>query len=105
MLDWFAARWNDFVDFSYSLLLSAFVMLKDFFYWVMEQLLSFGLILLDTVGSLMSGLDVAQYMKFLPPETIHVISIIGLGEAMGMIITCLTVRFFLQIIPFVRWGS
>ena len=105
MLDWFAARWNDFIDFFYSLLLSLFDILKDLFYWVLEQLLSFGAIILDGVGSLMTGLNVSQYMTFLPSETIHIISIVGLGEAMGMIVTCLTVRFFLQLIPFVRWGS
>ncbi|NQY65699.1 MAG: DUF2523 domain-containing protein [Alteromonadaceae bacterium] len=105
MLDWFAARWNDLVDLLYSLLLSLFDILKDLFYWILEQLLSFGAIILGGVGSLMTGLNVSQYMTFLPSETIHIISIIGLGEAMGMIVTCLTVRFFLQLIPFVRWGS
>ena len=105
MLDWFAARWNDLVDFLYSLLLSLLDMLKDLFYWIMEQLLSFGALILSGIGSLMSGLNISQYMGFLPPETIHIISIIGLGEAMGMIVTCLMVRFFLQLIPFVRWGS
>ena len=105
MLDWFAARWNDLIDLLYSLLLSLFDILKDLFYWIMEQLLSFGAIILDGVGSLMTGLNVSQYMTFLPSETIYIISIIGLGEAMGMIVTCLTVRFFLQLIPFVRWGS
>ena len=105
MLNWFANRWNDFVDFMWRLMLSLFDMLKDFFYWIMEQLFEVGIIIIDSVGSLMNGLNVAQYISALPTTTAHMMSQIGIGEAMGMIITCLSVRFILQMIPFVRWGS
>jgi len=105
MLDWFANRWNDFIDFMWKLMLSLFDMLKDFFIWIMESLMDVALLMLDGVGAMMSGLDVAQYMSFLPPETISTLSQIGLSQAMGMIITCISIRFILQMIPFVRWGS
>ncbi len=105
MLDWFANRWNDLIDFMWRLVLSLYDLLKDFFIWMFDSLLDVGVALLSTVGSLMSGLDIAQYMSFLPPETSHMLSQTGLSQSMGMIVTCLSVRFIIQMIPFVRWGS
>lgn len=105
MLDWLASRFNDFVDFMWRLVLSLFDMFKDLFYFIIESLLDVGVVMLQGVGSLMNGLDVAQYMTALPPETTNMLSQVGLSQAMGMIVTCLTVRFILQMIPFVRWGS
>lgn len=105
MLDWFAERWNAFVDFTWKIILSLFDLLKDFFIWIMEQLMDVAILMLDGVGSLMSGLDIAQYMSFLPAETVSILGQIGLSQAMGMIVTSISVRFILQTIPFVRWGS
>ncbi|MDX2367539.1 MAG: DUF2523 family protein [Colwellia sp.] len=105
MLDWLASRFNDIIDFFWRLVLSIFDMLKDLFYFIIESLLSVGVVMLDGIGLLMNGLDIAQYMTMLPPETTNMLSQVGLGQAMGMIVTCLTVRFVLQTIPFVRWGS
>ena len=105
MLNFFAERWNAFIDFSWRLILTLADLFKDFFFWVLEQLLTAGLLILDGVASLMSGLNIAQYMNGLPSETAHTMSLIGISEAMGMIITCLSIRFLLQMIPFVRWGS
>jgi hypothetical protein len=105
MLNFFVEMWNSFVDFSWQLVLSVFDMLKDLFYWLMEQLFTVGILILEGVGSLISGLSVAQYISALPSQTAHTMSIIGISEAMGMVITCLGIRFLLQLIPFVRWGS
>jgi hypothetical protein len=105
MLDWLASRFNDFVDFIWRIVLSLFDMLKDLFYFIIDALLSVGVVMLDGVGLLLSGLDVTQYFSMLPPETSHMLSQIGLSQALGMVVTCLTVRFTLQMIPFVRWGS
>jgi hypothetical protein len=105
MLDFFAQLWNDFVDFSYSLLLSLLVMLKDLFYFILEQVFDLALLVLDGMGALFSGLNISQYMSALPAQTISIISVIGLGEAMGMIVTCLSIRMLLQLIPFIRLGS
>ena len=105
MLDWFVETWNDFLDFMWVLVLSVFDMLKDFFIWIMEQLMVVAIGLLDLVGATMSGLDLASYMTNLPPELTYTLSQIGISQALGMIITCLGIRFLLQTIPFVRWGS
>lgn len=105
MLDWLANRWNDGIDYLWRLVLSLYDMLKDFFMWIMDSLLSIGLIFLDGAGALLGGLDIAQYFSFLPSETLYMLQITGFSEAMGMIVTCISIRFILQMIPFVRWGS
>lgn len=105
MLDWLASRFNDFVDFMWRLVLSLFDMLKDLFYFIIESFLEVAVLMLDGVGLLLNGLDIAQYMTMLPPETSHMLSQVGLSQAMGMVVTCISIRFILQTIPFVRWGS
>jgi hypothetical protein len=105
MLDWLAETYNGFIDFLYRLLLSLMDMLKDIFIWALEQIMNVGKLLLDGVGSLMSGLDISQYFSMIPPETGYYLNLLGVSQAMGMIVTCLSIRFLLQLIPFVRWGS
>ena len=105
MLDWLASRFNDFVDFMWRLVLSVFDMLKDLFYFVIESVLTVAVTLLEGVGLLLSGLDVAQYITMLPPETSYMLSQVGLSQALGMVVTCLSIKFILQTIPFVRWGN
>lgn len=105
ILDWFANRWNDMIDFVWRIVLSIYDMLKDFFIWILEQLSNVGLMVLNGLGSMFTGLDVGSYWGAIPPETAYFLNIIGLSQAMGMIITCLGIRIILQMIPFVRWGS
>jgi len=105
MLDWLAERWNAFVNFSWQLVLSLLDLLKDFFFWCLETLMDVGLFLLDGVGAMMEGLDIAKYFTMLPPEALYMLKITGFSEAMGMIVTCIGIRFVIQMIPFVRWGS
>lgn len=105
MLDWFANRWNDLIDFLWKLVLSVYDMLKDFFFWCIESLMDLAIVLLDGVGSMMDGLSIAQYFSMLPPETVYMLKITGFSEAMGMIVVCIGIRFVIQMIPFVRWGS
>jgi hypothetical protein len=105
MLEWLSETYNSFIDFLYQLLLSLMDMLKDIFIWALDQLMNVGKLMLDGVGSLMSGLDIAQYFEMIPPETGYYLNLLGVSQAMGMIATCLAIRFLLQLIPFVRWGS
>lgn len=105
MLDWFANRWNDFIDFTWRLVLSIYDLLKDFFIWLMEQLTNVGLLVLDSLSGLLSGLDVTSYWSGIPPETAYFLNQIGLSQALGMIITALGIRIILQLIPFTRLGS
>ena len=105
MLDWLVDMYNGMIDFLYACLLTLFDILKDFFFWIFDQLMTLVVLLLDGVATAIGGLDISVYLTALPPETIYFLSVVGLGEAMGMITTCIAVRFLLQTIPLVRWGS
>ncbi len=105
MLDWLADTWNAFVDFMWQIVLSFLGLLKDFFIWIMDSLMDLVIVALDGLAVTMDGLSVTQYFSAIPPETAYIINIVGLSEAMGMIIISLTVRMILQLIPFVRFGS
>ena len=54
MLDFFANLWNDFVDFIWRIVLSLFDMLKDFFIWIIEQLMSVAVSLLEGMSTALS---------------------------------------------------
>lgn len=105
VLNWFAQKWNDLVDFLWRLVLSVYDLLKDFLFWIIETLMGVAVYMLNGLSYLLDGLDVAQYFAFIPPETAYIMSITGFSEAMGMIIASIGIRFILQMIPFVRWGS
>jgi hypothetical protein len=80
-------------------------MLKDLFYFIIEALMMVGVTILNGLGSLMSGLDISPFFSALTAETLSIMTQIGISQALGMIVTCLGIRFILQMIPFVRWGS
>jgi len=101
-LKWLEDAWNGLVDFLYSLLLSLFDGLKDFFYWIFESLMDLILLLMSGLGELMTAIDVVQYMSALPPETQYILSAIGLGQAMGIIASAITIRMMLNLIPMIR---
>lgn len=105
MLDWFVDRWNDFIDFSYRLILTIFDVLKDVLFWLVETLLDLVLSILSGMSDLFSGLDFTQYFDDLPLETQQMLALSGISEAMSMVIACILIRIFLQLIPFVRLGS
>lgn len=105
MLDWLANRWNDLIDFLWRIVLSFADLLKDFFIWIIETLIDGAILLLDGLSSLLDGLATVGGFGSLPPETASTLSQVGITESMGMIITALTIRFLLQMIPLVRWGS
>lgn len=105
LLDWLVDTWNDFVDFLYQIILSLLDMLKDLFIWIVEQLMTVAKLAIDGLGSLLGGLDIASYFSAIPPETGYYLNALGVSQGMAMIATALTIRFLLQLIPFVRLGS
>lgn len=100
-----AELWNRLVDFLWRLVLSVFDFLKDFFFWCIDKLLEFVIVVLDSLSGLASGLNPLVYIDAIPTETKYIMQITGFNEAMGIIVAALGVRFLLQTIPFVRYGS
>lgn len=105
MLDWLANKWNEFVDYLYQIFTSAVDFLKDFLWFVLDNLFGAVLFIIDGLGSLFAGLNPLQYFSIIPPEVQYYMAICGFNESMGMIVTALSIRFMLQLIPFVRLGS
>lgn len=77
---------------------------RDMFAWVFEEALT-------VVASALGALDVSGINNnihaygSIPGNVMLVMSCIGLGEALAIITAALTIRFTLQLIPFVRLGS
>jgi len=102
---WLSSFWAALVCLVKAAVQSIQDAFKDLFYWVVDRLLEFG-------GWVLSGLDVgisafspATYFSALPAEVVAVIGVIGLAEAVAIIVAAIVIRIALQSIPFVRWGS
>jgi hypothetical protein len=105
MWDNFLGWWQAIVDFFYSLLLTVFDFLKDFLFWVLDTLMGGAIGLLDLSGEAFTGLNPLSYISSIPDETKAVMAMTGFNEAMSIIVAAIGIRFILQLIPFVRWGS
>jgi len=76
----------------------------DAFCWPFDQITD---ILVSAVQSLdLSGLQqqVGSWGS-LPADVINVLGLLGVGQASAIIISAITIRLTLQLIPFVRLGS
>lgn len=83
---------------------SLWLLLQDLVCWGFESIIELVVSILGTFD--FSGL--ASYSGAwagLPPQTIEVLSAIGLSQAMGIVISAITIRIGLQLVPFTRLGS
>ena len=97
--------WNDFVDFFYSIIISLVDMLKDLFFWLYETVTDALLVLVNSLSDIFDIFDITSYLSALPADTLNIMGLIGIDTISSMIVSCLLVRFILQLIPFVRLGS
>ena len=102
--DFIKSMWTAFTDLLKSLLLTLWDMLADFFCLIFEMVFDFVLYILDGFFSMFASLNIIQYISF-PSDVSNIIGLIGLGQCMSFVVTALTIRFLLQLIPFVRLGS
>ena len=79
--------------------------MEDISIYIFESFMNISVLAVQGLDGLFSGLDIAQYINALPPEATYYASALGLSQAMAMIIISITIRFLLQLIPFVRLGS
>lgn len=78
-------------------------MITDAFCWVLEQLLKIVLAALQTLD--FNGFASYAANNPLPAEIGNILSLLGVGTAITIIIAAITIRLGLQLIPFVRLGS
>ena len=102
---WFESVWNSFERWGKSAMLTLFDIVKDFLYFVLETLLEVVQLILNGLGSLFDAINLAQYISAIPPDVANIMGLIGIGQAMGVIVAAIGIRVILQLIPFVRLGS
>ncbi|ELB2100250.1 VSK receptor, partial [Vibrio parahaemolyticus] len=61
-MDWLVDLFNKLLVFLYQLLISLVNMLKDLFFWAVEQIMVMVNLLLSGVFSLFAPVDMSQYM-------------------------------------------
>jgi hypothetical protein len=105
MFDWVVSLFNTFIELLARLVNSLVVLLTNLGLGAVDVLLAFVVSLINGLGSLLSPIDLKPYIKMLPTEAIDIMSLVGFPQAMTMIISAISVRFLLQLIPFVRLGS
>ncbi|MGR5298812.1 DUF2523 family protein [Vibrio mediterranei] len=105
MFDWVVSLFNTFIELLARLVNSLVVLLTNLGLGAVDVLLTFVVSLINGLGSLLSPIDLKPYIKMLPAEAIDIMSLVGFPQAMTMIISAISVRFLLQLIPFVRLGS
>lgn len=105
MLQWFQDRWVEFKEFMWSLVLSVFDMLKDLFYFMFESIMDLSLLAMEGLDQYFDGLNITAYLTNIPSNVAYVLNAIGVPQALTMIMTAITIRLLLQLIPFTRLGS
>ncbi|ELB2807259.1 DUF2523 family protein [Vibrio alginolyticus] len=104
-MDWLVDLFNKLLVFLYQLLVSLFNMLKDLFFWAVEQVMEMVNMLLSGVFALFAPVDMSQYFTSIPPTVSWVMAAVGLPQCLSIILSAITVRLMLQLIPFTRLGS
>lgn len=97
-----AVAW--FGELFVSLFVALWDMARDAFAWLFEQCL-------DVAISAVSAIDVSALTSnlntwgSLPAEVLNVLAVLGVGQAVSIIVAAIGIRMVLQLIPFTRLGS
>lgn len=76
--------------------------LTDLFCWGFESLIGVAIAALNAISI---PFDPQTYYSMIPADVANMLGYIGIPQALGIIVSGLVIRFLLQTIPFVRWGS
>lgn len=97
--------WNDIVNFVTDGLESLLLMLVDFVCMIFESLLDLVKSATDGIFNSIDTSMLTNAMGNVPAQILNVAYMVGVGEAVSIIIAALIIRFILQLIPFIRLGS
>ena len=104
-MEWLVNLFNIVMSFIYSLFLSVPQIMKDFFFWIVDQLMGVMQWAANLVLSLFAPIDLSQYLTSIPPNVSWVFMQLGLPNCLLIIGSAIVIRLTLQLIPFVRLGS
>jgi len=94
------AKW--FLSVFKQIFVDMWNLVTDMFCWVLDSVLSLAA---SIVSAISVPFDPGTYYSMIPPQMANTLGIIGLPQALSMIVAALVIRFLLQLIPFVRLGS
>lgn len=94
------AKW--FLSVFKQIFVDMWNLVTDMFCWVLDSVLSLAA---SIVSAISIPFDPGTYYSMIPAEMANVLGLIGIPQALSMIVAALVIRFLLQLIPFVRLGS
>jgi hypothetical protein len=93
-----------FADLFIAIFVAVWDLVKDFFCWCLDEVLKIAVSAINTLD--VSGITVGlSAFGSIPADVLAVMGALRVGEALAIIAAALTIRFGLQLIPFVRLGS
>ena len=106
---WLLGYLTQFQNWLLGILQSLFVgvwdLLTDLLIFLIDRLLELVVYGINGMGWDFSSFSPLTYWNQLPADLISTLNLLGVPIALGMIVAALSVRFVLQLIPFVRLGS
>lgn len=85
-----------------QIFVDAWNIVTDIICWSFDQILS---IAAGALNAINVPFNPQTYYSMIPAETAQILGYIGISQAFAMIVASLVIRFLLQTVPFVRWGS
>jgi len=90
-------------DLFIAVFVALFDLVKDAFSWVFEQMLE---IVIDALEGIdVSGISATGGWGELPGEVLNILALLGVAQAVSIIVASIGIRLILQLIPFTRLGS
>lgn len=90
-------------DLFIAVFVALFDLVKDAVSWVFEQMLE---IVIDALEGIdVSGISAAGGWGELPGEVLNILALLGVAQAVSIIVASIGIRLILQLIPFTRLGS
>ncbi|MOA66828.1 hypothetical protein D3C78_1937270 [compost metagenome] len=77
-------------------------MITDVFVWLFDSLLGVAIGAIELIDV---PFDPSTYYSMIPGDVAAMLGYIKIPQALSMIVAALVIRFILQTVPFVRWGS
>ena len=97
----------DFATFVLDVFIQIFVdlfeLLTDLIYTVLASVLTLAVSVMSNLNP--PSFNIPDLLSGLPSELLNIAGLIGAGSALSIVIGAIGIRFLLQTIPFVRWGS
>lgn len=84
---------------------SLVLLLKDLGAWTLDVIFDLIELAMEGLSTVLPDNPFQGWWNSLPLEVTGMANALGLPEALALIVGALIVRFLLQLIPFVRWGS